>query len=126
LHLLVTQVGITLIEVPYWWDKKYSSLAATVYSQRPDLFTEKIQGTPIPNTGPTPKPKSLKDKKFMLSTMWDNESMEPSGWYMTEKYDGVRLYWDGNEMHTRQGKIVRIPDFWRRQLPKIDLDGELW
>ena len=40
--------GITLIEVPYWWDRKYESLQATVYSQRPDLFIEEPWGTPIP------------------------------------------------------------------------------
>ena len=40
--------GITLIEVPYWWDRKLSSLAATVYNTRPDLFTEQPKGKPIP------------------------------------------------------------------------------
>jgi hypothetical protein len=55
--------GITLIEVPYWWDGKYASLAATVYSYRPDLFTEKITGNPIPLTPPSErlntKPESI-------------------------------------------------------------------
>ena len=45
--------GITLIEVPYWWDKKISSLAATVYNQRPELFKEKPLGTPIPFNPPS-------------------------------------------------------------------------
>jgi hypothetical protein len=48
-----------LIEIPYWWDRKYESLAATVYSQRPDLFKEKPKGKIIPNTDPSPQvPKS--------------------------------------------------------------------
>lgn len=33
--------GITLIEVPYWWDKSISSLVATIYHYRPDLFKVK-------------------------------------------------------------------------------------
>ena len=41
-------LGITLINVPYWWDRKYESLQATIYSLRPDLFTEKITTEPIP------------------------------------------------------------------------------
>jgi hypothetical protein len=45
--------GITLIEVPFWWDRKYSSLSATVYSQRPDLFSEPPKGTPIPTSPPS-------------------------------------------------------------------------
>ena len=45
--------GITLIEVPYWWDRKYPSLFATVYNQRPDLFpNEKPVVDPIPLTPP--------------------------------------------------------------------------
>jgi hypothetical protein len=44
--------GITLIEVPYWWDRKNESLAATVYNQRPDLFTEQPTGTAIPLAPP--------------------------------------------------------------------------
>ena len=44
------EVGITLIEVPYWWDRKISSLAATVYNVRPDLFIVKPEGVPISTT----------------------------------------------------------------------------
>lgn len=34
--------------MPYGWDRKIDSLAATIYNERPDLFTEKPQGEPIP------------------------------------------------------------------------------
>ena len=37
-----------MIEVPFWWDRKYESLAATIYSQRPDLFTIPPTSKPIP------------------------------------------------------------------------------
>jgi hypothetical protein len=53
--------GITLIEVPYWWDRKSESLAATIYSQRPELFTEKPTASPIP-LAPPPTPKATKSK----------------------------------------------------------------
>jgi DNA ligase-1 len=45
---------------------------------------------------------------------------------MTEKYDGVRLFWDGSCFFTRQGKKLKFPDFMTNQMPKIALDGELW
>ena len=41
---------ITLIEIPYWWDKQISSLAATIQKERPDLLTDSyvhFQSTPI-------------------------------------------------------------------------------
>ena len=46
------EAGISLVEVPYWWDRTADSLAATIYSHRPDLFAEKPQGTPIPANPP--------------------------------------------------------------------------
>lgn len=41
-------LGISLIEVPFWWDWNNESLAATVRAVRPELLTEK-RGTPIPS-----------------------------------------------------------------------------
>lgn len=48
-------MGITLIAIPYWWDLKLSSLAATIYEYRKDLFASKPTGTPIPVTKPSAK-----------------------------------------------------------------------
>jgi ATP-dependent DNA ligase len=128
--------------VPYWWNRKYESLAATVYTQRPDLFTFPIPGIPIPLSPPTRQEKSKSESKktlfialinladstkkvLMTSTLWD-ESRDPKGWYMTEKFDGMRLYWNGREFFTRQGKIVKVPDSIKSKMPSVSLDGELW
>lgn len=46
--------GITLVQIPYWWDRTYESLASTIYSRRPDLFPDEIpQGNPIPAEEPS-------------------------------------------------------------------------
>ena len=45
---------------------------------------------------------------------------------MTEKYDGVRLYWNGSHFYTRQGKKQKVPESISSQLPNVMLDGELW
>ena len=127
--------GITLIEVPYWWDRKYESLKATVYSKRPDLFTEEerpaASSNPIPSTPPqSQKPKSSESEiiknKLMAATEWDEGTMDPTGWTMTEKYDGMRLYWNGSDFYSRQGNKVKVPEFISSQMPKESLDGELW
>ena len=44
---------ITLIEVPFWWDSKRSSLVAIIHAARPDisneyLSKEDLTGEPIP------------------------------------------------------------------------------
>jgi hypothetical protein len=42
-------LGITLIEVPYWWDGTRAQLAATIHYKRPDLVPiESVQSPPIP------------------------------------------------------------------------------
>jgi ATP-dependent DNA ligase len=139
-QLFCNKLGITLIVVPYWWDRKFDSLQATIYSQRPDLFTEKPKGTAIPQSpaGETLRSQSKRinytviiltptgDKNLMTATEWDNESMDPTGWYMTEKYDGMRLYWNGKEFYSRQGRKIKAPESLRKKLPKTCLDGELW
>jgi DNA ligase-1 len=61
----------------------------------------------------------------MTATEW-NDSMDPTGWYMTEKYDGMRLYWNGSQFFTRQGTRVPVPESVASQMPSIALDGELW
>jgi hypothetical protein len=37
-QILCKEAGITLIEVPYWWDRSPLSLAATIQLHRPDLL----------------------------------------------------------------------------------------
>lgn len=46
---------------------------------------------------------------------------------MSEKLDGVRCYWDGETMYTRNGNRIFAPKEWIAELPAgIALDGELW
>lgn len=40
--------GITLIEIPYWWDRTRQSLGATVHKFRPDLLSQYKNFNPIP------------------------------------------------------------------------------
>ena len=39
----------------------------------------------------------------MLAQTYDETRDDPSGWLMSEKLDGVRCYWDGSVMYTRNG-----------------------
>lgn len=47
--------NISLISIPYWWDMRMSSLKATLYQHRPDLFTKEPTGLSIPTTKPSPQ-----------------------------------------------------------------------
>ena len=62
---------------------------------------------------------------LMTATIWE-EGENPTGWYMTEKFDGIRFYWNGTDFFTRSGNKVQVPDYLKKQLPSLSLDGELW
>jgi len=47
-------------------------------------------------------------------------------YWVSEKLDGVRAYWDGNRLVTRHGTAVRAPRWFLDRLPRDKLDGELW
>ena len=47
-------------------------------------------------------------------------------YYVSEKLDGVRAYWDGEKLRSRQGNIFTAPEWFTRGLPTTVMDGELW
>lgn len=74
-----------------------------------------------------------------------------AGWYVSEKLDGMRCFWDSGitrgmpvdevpwanttkdkkqiystGLWSRLGKTIQAPDYWLDQLPPVPLDGELW
>jgi DNA ligase 1 len=54
------------------------------------------------------------------------EGMDPSRYWVSEKLDGVRAYWDGTRLITRGGHPIAAPDWFTAGFPTIPLDGELW
>ena len=51
----------------------------------------------------------------------------PTGWWMSEKLDGVRAYWNGNNFYSRNGLLFDAPPWFKEGLPAAThLDGELW
>ncbi len=62
---------------------------------------------------------------LLLAESWDNAA-DLSDWWMSEKLDGVRAYWDGKQFLSRQGNLYHAPDWFVDGLPSVPLDGELW
>src|SRR5688572_6631964 len=62
---------------------------------------------------------------LLLAASWDSAA-DLSGWWMSEKLDGVRAYWDGRQFLSRQGNRFHAPDWFVDALPAVPLDGELW
>lgn len=63
---------------------------------------------------------------ILLAHPWDNV-VDLTGWWMSEKLDGVRAYWDGTRFLSRLGNEYFAPEWFTAALPKdVILDGELW
>ncbi|KAJ3211078.1 hypothetical protein HDU67_004786 [Dinochytrium kinnereticum] len=64
----------------------------------------------------------------LLAKKWD-EDIDPKGWWMSEKLDGVRAYWhpEAEAFVSRNGNQFFAPDWFTKDLPRdMSLDGELF
>lgn len=65
----------------------------------------------------------------LLAKAWD-PATDPTGWWMSEKLDGVRAVWDGRRLVSRLGNTFGAPEWFVEGLPTRTtgrlLDGELW
>lgn len=64
-----------------------------------------------------------KPKLLLLETYKDQNI---TGWVMSEKLDGIRAYWDGKNLISRGGKIIYAPNWFIKDYPPFEIDGELW
>ncbi|WP_444814666.1 DNA ligase [Variovorax flavidus] len=62
---------------------------------------------------------------LMLAEVY-RRGMPLDDYWVSEKYDGVRGYWDGKKLWTRGGEPVAAPAWFTAPLPPIPMDGELW
>jgi len=64
---------------------------------------------------------------LLLAKSYDqSQNILLENYWVSEKLDGVRAYWDGKNLISRQGNIFNAPKWFIRNLPNTSLDGELW
>ncbi|MBN2866171.1 MAG: DNA ligase [Thiotrichales bacterium] len=69
----------------------------------------------------------INDRKpdlLLLKTYQLNQPVK--GWVMSEKLDGVRAYWNGKALLSRNGNVFAAPAWFTEGFPPFELDGELW
>lgn len=69
---------------------------------------------------------TAKKAKFELLKLSEYKGQNVGGWLASEKLDGVRAYWDGRNLLSRNGKILAAPGGWSTHFPPFALDGELY
>ena len=52
--------------------------------------------------------------------------MPLDGYWVSEKLDGVRAYWDGAQLWSKGGNRIAAPEWFTRGYPDQAMEGELW
>lgn len=88
---------------------------------------ERIGGTiPLPAKKKMPDGQdAVNETPVLLAEAWDGAA-DITGWWLSEKLDGVRAYWDGKQFLSRLGNVFAAPEWFTSGLPTVPLDGELW
>lgn len=64
---------------------------------------------------------------LMHAEMFDDEDhIQVDRYWVSEKLDGVRAYWNGAQLLTRTGHVIAVPTWFTKGWPSTPLDGELW
>jgi hypothetical protein len=73
------EAGITLISIPFWWDKSRASLAATIQHYRPDMNFS-VPNTPDAMISTLMPAKLLKAQYVPTYPRAYDTSVDPTGW----------------------------------------------
>lgn len=55
-----------------------------------------------------------------------HDDIKIENYWVSEKLDGIRAYWDGKQLISRQGNRFYAPAWFTAGYPDQPLDGELW
>lgn len=62
---------------------------------------------------------------LLLAKVWQPGYAVGDFW-VSEKFDGVRAYWDGSKLLSRGGERIHAPAWFTAGWPAVPMDGELW
>ena len=66
------------------------------------------------------------DSLPLLLAVAEQGQADVTRYLVSEKLDGVRAFWDGQALRTRQGNLINAPGWFVENFPAQALDGELW
>ena len=126
-YVLKNVGGVYSCSCPAWRNQSVAIERRTckhLRKLRGDAAEEARVGAALPAV-PKPAKGAGQVPPLLLAETWDCVS-DPTGWWLSEKLDGVRAYWDGKRFVSRLGNTLHAPDWFVAGLPDLPLDGELW
>ena len=127
-YVLKNTGGVYACTCPAWRNQSVGIERRTckhIRKLRGDAAEEARVGGALPAKPARPPGEEAEGPPVLLAEVWDN-ALDLTGWWMSEKLDGVRAYWDGTQFLSRLGNIYHAPDWFAAGLPAEPLDGELW
>ncbi len=86
-------------------------------------------GVPLPSSpllAPRSLPRSSPPVPPLVLAQEAAAGIDPAPYLVSEKFDGVRAWWDGQTLRFRSGRPIAAPGWFIAGLPAQPLDGELW
>jgi DNA ligase 1 len=125
--------GVYSCSCPAWRNQSTAIEVRTckhIRRLRGDAAEEARTGSAVPiparkKTGEDGEGPSVAETPVLLAEAWDGV-IDVTGWWISEKLDGVRAYWDGTQFLSRLGNTFAAPEWFTAGLPNVALDGELW
>lgn len=71
-------------------------------------------------------PLSAASKPELVLAKVYSTDIDVEQYWVSEKLDGVRAYWDGKQLISRGGNVIAAPAWFVADFPAQALDGELW
>lgn len=125
-YVLKNVGGVYSCSCPAWRNQSLSIERRTckhlVKLRGEQAESERVAATVQPSSASGVK---ISAPALLLAETWDGE-LDPTDWWLSEKLDGVRAWWDGKQFWSRQGNRYHAPDWFTARLPNTPLDGELW
>jgi DNA ligase-1 len=96
-------------------------------AEKTRLGTSELAGKPVRTREESSASAASSDDgpPLLLAHKWETE-IDITGWWLSEKLDGVRAYWDGARFLSRLGNRFHPPAWFVEGFPDHPLDGELW
>lgn len=69
---------------------------------------------------------ALAESPDLLLAKTYSDDINIADYWVSEKLDGVRAYWSGTQLLSRQGNVLHAPSWFVADFPSSQLDGELW
>ncbi len=63
--------------------------------------------------------------KIQLANLY-RKGVNLDEYLVSEKLDGIRAYWNGKDIISKQGNIIKAPNCFTLNFPEEHLEGELW